>query len=248
MDAQKSFDVIIPNYVTDVSLPIVLRCLESVRKHSPEARLIFVDNGSPALSSVSPMLNLFPDAVKILNPTNLGFIKAVNHGLRASTAEHVVLLNNDTEVVTDWLPRMRAAFTGKVGIVGPRSQPNGTISSQMPHRTATILGPGEMLVFFCAMISRAVIEKVGLLDEEFGIGLGDDDEYCWRTQRAGFDLCFLGDLTILHHHKVTFRQLYSPIQIRDMGWDAVDIIRRKVAGAVIVPEVLRRCPKRPIVR
>ena len=241
MDGQKSIDIIIPNYVTDASLSIVLRCLDSVHKCSgSEARLIFVDNGSPSLNSVLPMLELFPGAVKILNPSNLGFVKAVNQGMRASTAEHVVLLNNDTEVVPDWLPRMRAAFAGKVGIVGPRSQPNGTISGELPYRTATILPQGDMLVFFCAMISRRVIDHIGILDEEFGIGLGDDDEYCWRAQQAGFDLCYLGDLTILHHHKVTFRQLYTGIQIRDMGWDSVDILRRKAAGSSVTPQVIRR--------
>ena len=246
MGDQKSFDIIVPNYVTNASLPIVMRCLWSVREYSPEARLIFVDNGSPALAALSVELSLFPDAIKILNHENLGFVKASNQGLRASTAEHVILLNNDTEVIDNWLPRMRAAFRGQVGIVGPRSQPNGTISSQMPYMTATILKSGEMLVFFCAMISRSVINKIGLLDEEFGIGLGDDDEYCWRAQQAGFDLCFLGDLTIFHHHKTTFNQLYRPDQIHDMGWRAVEIIRRKAVGSPITPEVLRRCPKKMI--
>jgi GT2 family glycosyltransferase len=235
-------DIVIPNYVTAASLPIVLRCLYSVRQCSPDARLIFVDNASPTLDALLPELAHHKDVVRILNQTNLGFVKAVNQGLRASTADYVVLLNNDTEVVPGWLEKMLAAFIGKVGIVGPRSNPNGTLSCQLPYRTATILPPGQMLVFFCVIISRAVIEKVGLLDEEFGVGLGDDDEYCWRAQQAGFDLCFLGDLTILHHHKTTFNQLFTQAQIRDMGWNAVDIIRRKATGSAIVPEVLRRCP------
>jgi GT2 family glycosyltransferase len=236
-------DIILPNYVTAASLPIVQRCLESVRKFSgPEARLIFIDNGSPALSGVIPELAAHHGAIKILNQTNLGFVKAINQGIQTSTAEYVVLLNNDTEVAPGWLPRMQAAFTGNVGIVGPRSQPNGTISGDLPHLSATILPPGDMLVFFCAMISRAVIDKIGALDEEFGMGLGDDDDYCWRAQRAGFDLCFLGDLTIQHYHKTTFRQLFSPIEVRDMGWRSVDILRRKSAGASFVPQVVRTHP------
>ena len=239
-------DVVVPNYVTEQSLAIVLRCLYSVRQFSgPDARLIFVDNGSPALDAVLPELNMHAGAVRILNPSNLGFVKAVNQGLRASTADYVVLLNNDTEVAPHWLERMRAAFTGNIGIVGPRSQPNGTISGSLPHKTATILPQGDMLVFFCAMISRAVIDRIGILDEQFGVGLGDDDEYCWRAQQAGFDLCYLGDLTIFHHHKVTFRQLYTGPQLGKMGWDAADILRRKTAGSSVTPQAIRYAMTRP---
>ena len=125
------------------------------------------------------------------------------------------------------------------------SQPNGTISGSLPHKTATILPQGDMLVFFCAMISRAVIDRIGVLDEEFGIGLGDDDEYCWRAQQAGFDLCYLGDLTIMHHHKVTFRQLYTEPQIGKMGWYAAEILRRKTAGSSVTPQAIRYVRQRP---
>lgn len=232
-------DVIVPNYVTLQSLPIVRECLESIRQHSHESRLIFVDNASPALDQIEPELSWHPNIVKILNKENLGFVKAVNQGLRASTSEYVVILNNDTVVCADWLPRLRAAFTSNVGIVGPRSQKNGTISGDLPWTSAHILGPGEMLCFFCVMISRTVLNQIGLLDEDFGIGLGDDDHYCWRAQQAGFDLCYLGDLTIFHHHKTTFKQLYTGDQISSMGWDAVDRIRDKVAGSAIIPQAIR---------
>jgi GT2 family glycosyltransferase len=73
-----------------------------------------------------------------------------------------------------------------------------------------------MLVFYCAMIRRDVIEKVGLLGEQFGMGLGDDDDYCHRAQDAGFDLCYLGDLVIFHYHKMTFRSIYSERELRGL--------------------------------
>ena len=234
-----TYDLIVPNFVTLASLPIVRQCLESVRQHSPGSRLILVDNASPALDQIEPELSRHPNILKILNRENLGFVNAVNQGLRASTADYVVIINNDIVVVPDWLPRMQAAFTGNVGLVGPRSNSNGTISGELPYRTATILPPGQMLVFFCVAIKRAVIDRIGLLDESFGIGLGDDDEYCWRAQQAGFDLCYLGDLTIHHWHKTTFNQLYSREEIRKMGWDAVDNLRAKSTGSSIVPQACR---------
>ena len=64
-----------------------------------------------------------------------------------------------------------------------------------------------MLVFFCVMIKREVINKIGLLDEKFGVGLGDDDDYCHRAEAAGFRLAFVGNLEIYHKHKATFKAL-----------------------------------------
>jgi len=220
------YDIIVPNYVTDVSLAIVTKCLQSVRQFSSNYRLILIDNASPAFSRLKA--NLYAGATVVINQENVGFVKAVNQGLRLSTAPYVVILNNDTVVVSPWLERMRAEFQGAVGLVGPRSQPNGTISGLLPYRRSTILPVGSMLVFFCVMISRAVLDKVGCLDEEFGVGLGDDDEYCYRAQQAGFELCFLGDLVILHHHKVTFRQLYSGKDIAQMSNAARALLNRKI--------------------
>ena len=46
-----------------------------------------------------------------------------------------------------------------------------------------------MLAFFCTLIRRKVVEKIGLLDPAFSeLFLGDDDDYCRRMQAAGFGL------------------------------------------------------------
>ena len=222
------YDVVFPNYVTDKSLPVVLRCLESLRRCAVSgSRLIFIDNASPALKKIELELARHQNVFRIINSTNLGFVKAVNQGIRASSEPYIVILNNDTEVVPGWLDKLRSGFVGNVGLVGPRSQPNGTISGLLPYRTSAILPKRSMLVFFCVMISRQVIERIGVLDEDFGIGLGDDDDYCWRAQMAGFDLCYMGDLTIMHHHKTTFNQLYSPQQVAEMGRKAAEKLIRK---------------------
>lgn len=46
-----------------------------------------------------------------------------------------------------------------------------------------------MLAFFCVLIRRKVVEKIGSLDPAFNeLFLGDDDDYCRRMQAAGFGL------------------------------------------------------------
>ncbi len=213
--SELQYDIIIPNYVTEQSRQVVLNCLTSIRLYSANHRLILVDNASPDFDSLGEELKQHPLHL-IRNDVNVGFVKAVNQGLGASTAPYVVLLNNDTEVVPGWLERLRAPLTGNIGLSGPRSNLNGTLSASMPHQKPTVLPRPSMLVFFCVMIRRDVVDSIGLLGEQFGVGLGDDDEYCQRAQAAGYDLSYVGDLVVFHYHKMTFRSLYSEKELRTM--------------------------------
>jgi O-antigen biosynthesis protein len=209
------YDVIIPNYVTEQSRSMVLNCLVSLRLYTADYRLIFVDNASPDFDAIQEELKQHPQHL-IRNAANVGFVQAVNQGLKASTAPYVVLLNNDTEVVPGWTERLRAALSGSVGLAGPRSNLNGTLSASMPYQKPTVLPKPSMLVFFCVMIRRDVIDKIGVLNERFGVGMGDDDDYCERAQAAGFDLNYVGDLVVFHYHRMTFRSLYTEKELRSL--------------------------------
>lgn len=51
---------------------------------------------------------------------------------------------------------------------------------------------------FCLLISREAIDRVGLLDERFGLGNFEDDDYCRRAEAAGFRLVIARD-AFVHH-------------------------------------------------
>ena len=57
---------------------------------------------------------------------------------------------------------------------------------------------------FCLLMKRAVYEKIGGLDERFGIGFFDDDDLAERARRAGFELAVAHDLFIHHFGSRTF--------------------------------------------
>jgi GT2 family glycosyltransferase len=76
---------------------------------------------------------------------------------------------------------------------------------------------------------------VGLLDEQFGVGFGDDDDYCHRAQTAGFRLALVLDLVIPHHHRSTFRTLYSEAEIRAMQQTALKKFQAKSARQAAPP-------------
>jgi glycosyltransferase involved in cell wall biosynthesis len=57
---------------------------------------------------------------------------------------------------------------------------------------------------FCLLIKRAVYDKIGGLDERFGLGFFDDDDLAERARRAGFELAVARDLFVHHFGSRTF--------------------------------------------
>ena len=57
---------------------------------------------------------------------------------------------------------------------------------------------------FCLLMKRAVYDKIGGLDERFGLGLFDDDDLAERARRAGFELAVAHDLFVHHFGSRTF--------------------------------------------
>ncbi len=57
---------------------------------------------------------------------------------------------------------------------------------------------------FCVLMTRAVYDALGGLDERFGLGLFDDDDLAERARRAGFTLAVAHDLFIHHFGSRTF--------------------------------------------
>ena len=60
------------------------------------------------------------------------------------------------------------------------------------------------LVGFCLMIKREVIDAIGLLDERFGIGCFEDDDYCVRAMAAGYRAVIADDAFVHHYGSRTF--------------------------------------------
>ena len=108
------FSVLIVNYA---SWPLTLRCIESLDGTGyGDFETVVVDNDS----AEPPEL---PAGVRLIrNKENLGFARAHNRGIAASTGDVVILINPDTIVERDFFDSLEAFFaeTPKVGIVGPR--------------------------------------------------------------------------------------------------------------------------------
>ncbi len=212
----------------DIVIPIwnqpemTARCLESVAACTREpVRLILVDNGSDA--PTRELLDRFKAEGKIpteilRNDTNLGFIKAVNRGIRAGKAPWVCLLNNDTVVTSGWLSEMIhvAESDPGIGLVNPSSN---TLGSDPQKRS-----PGwvelPVAIGFCLLARRSLFDRIGLLDEQFGMGNFDDDDLSLRIRKAGLKPVRALAAYVHHEEKSSFKKL--------PGWEkAFDENRRR---------------------
>ena len=62
----------------------------------------------------------------------------------------------------------------------------------------------ERLGGFCMLVKRAVLDKVGPVEGESGLGLFDTDELSVKARRAGFTLVCCKDLFVHHFGSRTF--------------------------------------------
>ncbi len=196
------------------------RCLESVARHTPESHeVILVDNGSgpETAAYLRERAGTGPGVRLIVNVNNRGFSAGNNQGLAIARGEYVMLLNNDTVVTEGWLTRMLAVFERHpaTGIVGPVSNrvagpqlvtPVGYtdlegLATFAAEWSATHAERSEKLsrvIGFCLLASRAVIDRVGGLDDRFGSGNFEDDDFCLRAGVAGFEIRIARD-SFVHH-------------------------------------------------
>ncbi|HMO35364.1 MAG TPA: hypothetical protein PKA06_04920, partial [Gemmatales bacterium] len=65
----------------------------------------------------------------------------------------------------------------------------------------------ERLSGFCLLIPKPVLQSVGLLDERFGLGFFEDDDWGIRVRQAGYRLLIALDTYIHHWGSQTFRGL-----------------------------------------
>ncbi len=64
-----------------------------------------------------------------------------------------------------------------------------------------------MLAFYCVLFPSKIVREVGLLDEQFGWGFCEDDDYCKRVRNAGYSLSLCPASLVDHKAGQTLGQL-----------------------------------------
>ena len=185
-----------------------IECLDSLQDIVyPNYEVIIVDNGSQG-DDVIAIEQGYGSYVQIIeNQINLGFAGGNNVGIKYALRndnEYILLLNNDTVVEPHFLNELIEVATKDelIGIVGPKLYYyNDRSLLQLPEWYGKVGNvPKEMSFISGAamLIRRTVLEKVGLLDEEFYPGYGEDWDFCQRVGESGFKLICVPSSAVYH--------------------------------------------------
>ncbi len=217
--------IVIPNWNGKDLLRVCLPTLE--RQTFRNFEIIVVDNASRD-GSARMLADEFPEVRVFEMPRNLGFGKAVNHGVTQARAPHIMLLNNDTEVDPRCLERLLDRLSSEsprcggvqcrmmnyyeremVDSLGIRLR-NGyffDIGHQEPL-TEDHLKPGRVLGLCggAALFRQEFFDEVGLFDERFFAGY-EDVEIALRGLRQGWYYVYEPEAVVFHLKSVTLDKL-----------------------------------------
>ena len=212
-------------------------CVESIYAKTtyPDFEILVIENNSKedeTFRTYEKLEKQHPDTFRVVRWEGTGFNYSAlnNFGAKFAAGEYLLLLNNDTEVITPrWLEEMvMFAQQERVGCVGAKLlYPDDTIQhaglgfghltlAAHMHKNFQVSNPGYMgrLIYAhdvygvtgaCLMIRRDLYEKVGGLDESFAVAFNDVD-FCVRVRNAGYQNVFT-PFAMLYHYESKSRGL-----------------------------------------
>lgn len=217
---RNSVSIIVPNWN---GLGYLSNCLKALARQTyPWHQVVLVDNGSTD-GSCEFVAESYPEVHILRSEQNLGFAGGTNLGIRHSRSEYVATLNNDTEPEPTWLeelvgaiasnPRMgmaaskmlfydRRAMVNSAGIavdrVGIAWDREGGTFDRADAAARDVFGPCAG----AALYSRAMLDEIGLFDEDY-FGYLEDVDLAWRGQATGWRCRYAPAARVYHVHSAT---------------------------------------------
>ena len=219
--------IIIPN---KDQVEILKACLDSIREKTTYNyyEILIVENNSSQSETFEYYEKICneSDNVSVLYwKHEFNFSKLINYGRRHAHGEYLVLLNNDTKIITnDWLQIMLGVCSQKdVGVVGAKLYyPDDTIQhagvcvangaghqfTNLPRNQKSYLDLANVqrsvsaVTAACMMTRADVFDLVGGFDEMLQVAFNDVD-YCLGVNAAGYRVVFSPYVELYHYESIS---------------------------------------------
>ena len=165
-------------------MALTQRCINSIRQ-TADVEIILIDNNS-AIGS-EELMRLAD--IYVFNKDNKGYVKGLNQGIKLASYDNIVGAAPDYTATEGWLEACKKTFI---------DIPNCGIA--IPHLSNDPVRGDyweEGLLGGWFLITREILDKVGLLDERF-FNCCSDSDYAWRLKKAGLG-CIVTGYSTIHH-------------------------------------------------
>jgi len=187
------------NVVTLTAFPDIFKQFQvSIDKYEPFIKRTVIKSFGVDLGKLDSNWN------QIEGPEHFIFARNANLGINSDTEADILLVNDDVQFTSynSISTLLHEAYSDpSIGIISPviDGQVGNALQYLNPdNKDDTLIISQERIAFVCVLIKREVINKIGLLDEQFDGYGGDDVDYCMRAQEAGYKLAATPKVVVKH--------------------------------------------------
>jgi GT2 family glycosyltransferase len=177
---------------------MLVECLVSLLNQTRrDFQVVVVDNSGKQL--VRQMEGERFGATVVENPRNLGFGAAVNAAIRQSQAPLVATLNDDAVADPNWLEALVEALEEhpEVGMCSTKQRGHQEAPERYRHREQVLFPSAS-----AALYRRAMLEEIGLFDEDFFLYCEDSD-LGLRARWGGWKCLYVPEAVVEHRYSQT---------------------------------------------
>ena len=202
------------------------KCINSIAintSHSIAYEILLIDDNST--DATADIEAHYPTLRVLRNESNQGFLRNVNRAATEAKGQYLLLLNNDTVVLKDWLDSMLRVIQQfpDVGAVGSKLiYPNGMLQeaggyiSQDQHfgnfgKFQSIFAPNfnytrevDYVSGASFLIVKSLWEQLGGFDEVYLPAYFEDTDLCMRVRSAGYRVMYAASSNVLHYESISY--------------------------------------------
>lgn len=224
------------NQLTSIIIPVrdqlkyFKQCYLFVRKKTyADREIIIVNDGSGP--ETTDYINGLKHIKLVHNKESQGYPKACNQGIGIAKGDYICLLNSDTVVSARWLERLLDGPKNfpNAGIFGPSCnygsfqkvpEAIGIKVDEIDKAAGKIykkyrnIYERSIIIGFCYLVRARLFKELGLLDERFGMGQGEDKEFVWRAFKAGWKSIWVKQSFVYHYGHKSFGNV---VNLKELG-------------------------------